>query len=120
MRSRATRFRNLVKHSCRCEHPFESVLSALNRSPLKSSLNIPIDKGRLVSYDFRPSGYENQKTFSMPRIVINAGTPEATEIQLKPGSNIFGRAPGSDFRIDDPSVSGTHCQMMGADGSTTI
>ena len=56
----------------------------------------------------------------MPRLVINPGTPQVGEIHLKPGSNIFGRAPGSDFKIDDPSVSGTHCQIMVSDGATTI
>src|SRR5690242_5579375 len=56
----------------------------------------------------------------MPRLVINPGTAQATEIQLHPGSNIFGRAPGTEFRLDDPSVSGTHCHIMVTDGDTTI
>lgn len=42
------------------------------------------------------------------------------EIQLHPGSNVFGRAPGTEFKLDDPSVSGTHCQFMVADGDTRI
>ncbi len=46
------------------------------------------------------------------RMVINPGKPDAWEIRLKPGTNSFGRGPGNDFRLDDPSVSIAHCQIV--------
>src|SRR6185312_9812993 len=56
----------------------------------------------------------------MPRLVINPGTPQAWEIQLKPGLNFLGRGPSNDFKIEDGSVSGSHCQIIVEDGATTI
>jgi len=56
----------------------------------------------------------------MPRLVIHPGTPQAWEIQLKPGSNFLGRGPSNDFKIEDGSVSGSHCQIVVEDGTTTI
>ena len=47
----------------------------------------------------------------MHLLVVNPGTPQAWEIQLKPGTNFLGRGDGNDFTIDDPSVSGSHCQV---------
>jgi len=56
----------------------------------------------------------------MPRLVIHPGTPQAWEIQLKPGSNFLGRGPSNDFKIEDGSVSGSHCQIVVEDGATVI
>lgn len=56
----------------------------------------------------------------MARLVINPGTPQAWEIQLKPGLNIIGRGASNDFKIEDASVSGSHCQIIVQDGSTSI
>ena len=56
----------------------------------------------------------------MPRLVINPGTPQAWEIQLKPGLNFLGRGPSNDFKIEDGSVSGSHCQIIVENGATTI
>jgi hypothetical protein len=56
----------------------------------------------------------------MPRLVINPGTPQAWEIQLKPGTNFLGRGASNDFKIEDGSISGSHCQIIVADGATTI
>ncbi len=56
----------------------------------------------------------------MPRLVVNPGSPAAWEIQLKPGDNFIGRGFSNDFKLTDPSVSGTHCQVTVSQGSTVI
>jgi hypothetical protein len=56
----------------------------------------------------------------MARLVIHPGTPQAWEIQLKPGLNFLGRGPSNDFKLEDPSVSGSHCQIVVDNGSTMI
>lgn len=48
----------------------------------------------------------------MARLVINPGTPQTWEIQLKPGINFLGRGASNDFRFDDLSISGAHCQII--------
>ncbi|MDB6015889.1 MAG: domain containing protein [Pedosphaera sp.] len=48
----------------------------------------------------------------MSRLVINPRTPQAREIQLKPGDNFIGRGFANDFQVEDPSVSGSHCQIV--------
>src|SRR5262245_40096711 len=48
----------------------------------------------------------------MPRLIINPGTPSTWEIQLRPGTNLLGRGFASDFKIDHPSVSSSHCQIV--------
>jgi len=48
----------------------------------------------------------------MARLVVNPGSPQTWEIQLKPGINFLGRGASNDFRFDDPSVSGAHCQIV--------
>src|SRR3569833_1000900 len=61
-----------------------------------------------------------QPTKTMPRLVIHPGTPQAWEIQLKPGLNFLGRGSSNDFKIEDGSVSGSHCQIMVEDGGATV
>jgi hypothetical protein len=56
----------------------------------------------------------------MPRLVIHPGTPQAWEIQLKPGLNFLGRGASNDFKIEDLSISGSHCQIVVDQGSTMI
>ena len=56
----------------------------------------------------------------MPRLVINPGTPQAWEIQLKPGLNFLGRGASNDFKLEDPSISGSHCQITVDNGATVI
>ena len=56
----------------------------------------------------------------MSRLVVNPGTPNTWEIQLKPGSNSLGRGEANDFIINDPSVSGSHCQIVVDDGSVAL
>jgi len=55
----------------------------------------------------------------MAKLLVNPGSPTAWEIQLKPGTNSLGRGVANDFKIEDPSVSGLHCQIViGASGAT--
>jgi hypothetical protein len=56
----------------------------------------------------------------MNRLIVHPGTPQAWEIQLKPGPNSFGRNEANDFKINDPSVSGSHCQILVHDGSVVL
>src|SRR6266496_5082282 len=46
------------------------------------------------------------------RLLVNPGTPQAWEIQLKPGQNRLGRADQNDFQVNHPSVSGSHCEIV--------
>src|SRR5262245_58776920 len=48
----------------------------------------------------------------MGRLLINPGTPQAWEIQLKPGINRIGRGDDNDFTIPHPSVSTWHCEIV--------
>ena len=52
----------------------------------------------------------------MARLIINPGTPQAREIVLKPGINSLGRREENDIAIQDPSVSGAHCELILSDG----
>lgn len=45
------------------------------------------------------------------RLIINPGTPQAWEIQLKPGLNRIGRGEDNDFVISHQSVSTHHCEV---------
>jgi len=56
----------------------------------------------------------------MSRLVVNPGTPNVWEIQLRPGVNSIGRSPGNDHQIDDPSVSGSHCQIVVTDSEVSL
>ena len=56
----------------------------------------------------------------MPRLVINPGTPSTWEIQLRPGNNLLGRGFANDFKIDHPSVSGSHCQIVVENGNVVL
>jgi hypothetical protein len=56
----------------------------------------------------------------MPRLLINPGTPSTWEIQLRPGSNSLGRGAANDFKIEHPSVSGSHCQIILDNGTAII
>jgi hypothetical protein len=48
----------------------------------------------------------------MPRLIINPNTSSAWEVQLKAGANLLGRGFANDFKIDNPSVSSSHCQIV--------
>ena len=48
----------------------------------------------------------------MARLVVNPGSPSAWEAPLKPGANYVGRGFANDIKIPDPSVSGSHCEIL--------
>ena len=48
----------------------------------------------------------------MPKLVVQSGALRGREFELKPGANSFGRGFKCDFRLDDPSVSGSHAQVI--------
>jgi len=56
----------------------------------------------------------------MARLVVQPGSPTAWEIKLKAGTNSLGRGPTNDFTLNDPSVSGSHCQIVVENGSAVI
>jgi FHA domain-containing protein len=56
----------------------------------------------------------------MARLIVNPGSPTAWEIELKPGTNTLGRGFANDFKIADPSVSGSHCQITVDNSSVFI
>ena len=56
----------------------------------------------------------------MARLILNAGTAQARELVLKDGVNTIGRAETNDFPIPDGSVSGSHCQIIKANGAVRL
>lgn len=48
----------------------------------------------------------------MAKLVINPGTPQTREFELKPGANYLGRGFANDLKIEDPSVSSSHAQIV--------
>ena len=56
----------------------------------------------------------------MPKLVVNSGPARGREYELKPGINSFGRGFNCDFRLDDPSVSGAHAQIVVDSFSVTV
>ncbi|MGO8675199.1 MAG: FHA domain-containing protein [Limisphaerales bacterium] len=56
----------------------------------------------------------------MPKLFINPSSPAVWEIQLKPGPNRLGRGAANDFTLSDPSVSGTHCEILVGGQSVVI
>src|ERR1039458_9292790 len=56
----------------------------------------------------------------MVRLVVQPGSPTAWEIKLKAGANSFGQSPANDFTLNDPSVSGSHCQIVVENGNVII
>ena len=49
------------------------------------------------------------------RLLVNPGTPQAWEIDLKPGVNRIGRGEQNDFTINHPSISTQHCELTVTD-----
>ena len=56
----------------------------------------------------------------MDKLIINVPGAPASEVELKPGVNRFGRSLNSDFPISHPSVSSAHCEIVAADGAWTV
>lgn len=54
------------------------------------------------------------------RLVVNPGTPQTWEIQLKPGVNRIGRGEDNDFTINHGSVSTHHCEITVTDTGVTF
>ena len=54
------------------------------------------------------------------RLLINPGTPQAWQIELKPGLNRIGRGESNDFLINHPSVSTHHCEITVTDTTVTV
>jgi hypothetical protein len=48
----------------------------------------------------------------MSKVRIKSAEIPAQLIDLKPGTNRFGRVASSDFQIDHPSVSASHCEII--------
>jgi hypothetical protein len=56
----------------------------------------------------------------MARLIVNPGSPQAREMILKPGINRLGRNDTNDLVISEPSVSGSHCQLIVADKTVRV
>jgi len=56
----------------------------------------------------------------MAKLIIKAPGAPASEIELKPGANRFGRSLNNDFPISHPSVSGVHCEIIDTDGALMV
>lgn len=54
------------------------------------------------------------------RLLINPGTPQAWEIQLKPGRNRIGRGEDNDFVINHQSISTHHCEVTVTDTAVVL
>lgn len=54
------------------------------------------------------------------RLLVNAGTPQAWEIQLKPGINRIGRGEDNDFVINHQSISTHHCEITVSDAAVLL
>ena len=54
------------------------------------------------------------------RLLVNPGTPQTWEIQLKPGSNRIGRGEDNDFVINHPSISTHHCEVTVTDNAVWL
>src|SRR3974390_3129440 len=53
----------------------------------------------------------------MAKLLIKSEGFNEQVIHLKMGTNRFGRSPKSDFQIDNPTISGLHCEIqLSADG----
>ena len=56
----------------------------------------------------------------MARLIIQSGPRQGAQVELKPGLNRLGRQTDNDFQIDDPSVSGHHCEILLEDKSASV
>ena len=56
----------------------------------------------------------------MARLIVKPNSPDSRELHLKPGDNLIGRGFANDIKIEDPSVSSSHCRITVSDGSITI
>jgi pSer/pThr/pTyr-binding forkhead associated (FHA) protein len=56
----------------------------------------------------------------MPKLLVNPNSPAVWEIQLNAGVNRLGRGAANDFKLAEPSVSGSHCEILVAEHSVVI
>jgi hypothetical protein len=56
----------------------------------------------------------------MARLLIKAAGKQSREVELKPGVNRFGRDATNDFKIDEPSVSLMHCEIVVQNGNALL
>ena len=56
----------------------------------------------------------------MARLIVNPGRDGSWEIPLRDGTNSLGRGEQNHFQINEPSVSGSHCQIEVNGSSITI
>src|ERR1043165_1105749 len=56
----------------------------------------------------------------MARLIVHPGTPQAWEISLKQGTNSIGRGDHNDFKIQDGSVSSSHCHVLVQEGTILL
>ncbi|HKI68924.1 MAG TPA: FHA domain-containing protein, partial [Verrucomicrobiae bacterium] len=55
-----------------------------------------------------------------PRLIVNPGQANAQEIRLPPGTHTIGCDSIADFKIDHPSISGRHCEIIISDAGVMI
>src|SRR6266478_2282961 len=92
-------------------------------SPLSSLLRLSSTRQRFLVDISARSVYQIVHQLRNPvimRLVINPGSPQAREVELKQGTNRFGRNPANDFTIDDPSVSSFHAEIDAGHDSAVI
>ena len=56
----------------------------------------------------------------MSRLIVNPGSPDAWEVELKPGSNALGRGETNDITLDHDSISTAHCDILVAGAGATL
>lgn len=56
----------------------------------------------------------------MAKLVVNPGTSQAREFELKPGRYLVGRGADCDIRIEDASVSTHHAEILAQSGIILI
>jgi pSer/pThr/pTyr-binding forkhead associated (FHA) protein len=56
----------------------------------------------------------------MARLLVQRGTPAAREINLQAGVNSLGRGPSKSIQLNDPSASGSHCQIVLENGNAVL
>jgi hypothetical protein len=56
----------------------------------------------------------------MPKLIIKSGREAGREVELKEGVNRIGRSPGNDIEIQEPSISGVHCELQVAEIGVSV
>jgi pSer/pThr/pTyr-binding forkhead associated (FHA) protein len=63
---------------------------------------------------------QKARTLAMPILVVNPRTAGSREFKLGPGPNYAGRGQSNHIKIDDPSVSTRHAQIVVENGQVII